>query len=126
MEIATRQQRLVYNTDSPNLTMFFSEENRNNIHNSIVKKVYDSTSGRLAISRQSDSELHALMASMADARKDVATLNKQVIDKSVNIILNNISMHLRSMRDLSGTPQPVVNPPQSTRSYKSSNQRTIF
>ena len=76
MQIPSRS-RLVYKQDSPNLTMFLSEENRNHIHNFIIKKVYDSMSGRLAISRQSDSELHALMASMADARKDVATLNRR-------------------------------------------------
>ena len=126
MEIATTQQRLVHLTESPNLYMFLSEENRNVIHNSIIKKVYDSTRGRLAISRQSDSELHALMVSMADARKEVVTLNREVVDRSVNIVLNNISLYMRSMRDLSGTPQPTINPPQSTRSYKSANQRTIY
>lgn len=125
MNIATPQQRLVYNTESPHLELFLSEKNRNTIHNSIIKTVYDSTRGRLAISRQSDSELHALMTSMADARKDVATLNRDVIDRAVNVILNNISLHLRSMRDLSGTPQPE-GLPQSTRTHKSSTQRTIF
>ena len=126
MEIATRQQRLVQNADSEALKFFLSEDNRNVIHNIIIKKVYDSTRGRLAISRQSDSELHALMASMADPRKDLKSLNTDVVNKSVDIILNNISLHLRSMRDLSGTPQPVIAPPQSTRSSKSSGTRTIF
>lgn len=126
MDIATREQRIVENADSPHLEMFLSRENREYVHAHIIRKVYDSTNGRVALSRQSDSELYYIMSSSVNPRLSLQELNKKAINDCVDIILNNVSEYLQYTQNLEHAHEQTLQMPSNTRSSKVLGQRNIY
>jgi hypothetical protein len=102
---------------------YFSEFNREQIHNGIVSSVKSKTG--VTIERQNDSDLQALMkriwANMArdfynDVRGQVAAMNAQVVREATATVSTGVLQQLVYMRDISSNPMPLP-APVSTSTY---------
>jgi hypothetical protein len=108
---------------SPLTDAFFSEFNREQIHNAIIQSVQAKTG--LKIERQNDADLQALMkrvyANMArdpysDVRGQVAAMNAQVAKEATATVSTGVLQQLVYLRDISSNPVPLA-APVSTSTY---------
>jgi hypothetical protein len=102
---------------------FFSEFNRETIHQGIVDRIKEKTG--YTIDRQNDSDLQALMKRvyvnlMANPYGDVLTqvrkMNEKVVDEATATIKVGMLQQLLYLRDISSNPVPLQ-PPVSTSTF---------
>lgn len=108
---------------TPLTDAFFSEFNREQIHNGIIAAVQAKTG--VTIERQNDSDLQALMkrvwANMSreqynDIRGQVAAMNAQVVKEATATVTTGVLQQLVYLRDISSNPVPMA-APVSTSTY---------
>jgi len=107
---------------NPLMDFFFSKKNLDHIQNLIIKMVDTQSNSLYKITRQSDPELLTVMRSIyiktptnpystgADFKKDICTLNKNVLDWVVPRVLVNIQQYLGYVRDQSNNIRPIDRP----------------
>lgn len=97
--------------------VFFSPNNIELIHNSIVGRVSNKTGFKIA--RQSETQLQLIMRSIflqygknqpCDVSGQVADLNTKVLDYAVNRIITEISQYLEYKDTVNKLPQPLNHP----------------
>lgn len=102
---------------------FFSDFNREQIHNMIIDSVQAKTGVR--IERQNDADLQALMkriwANMSrdqysDVRGQVDAMNKQTVKEATATVSTGVLQQLVYLRDISSNPVPLA-APVSTSTY---------
>ena len=102
---------------------YFSEFNREQIHNAIISSVQAKTG--VAIQRQNDADLQALMkriwANMArnpysGVREQVSAMNAQVVKEATATVSTGVLQQLVYLRDIASNPIPLP-APASTSTY---------
>ena len=102
---------------------YFSDFNRDQIHNGIIAAVQSKTG--VTIERQNDQDLQALMkrvwANMArdfysDVRGQVSAMNSQVVKEATATVSTGVLQQLVYLRDISSNPVPLP-APASTSTY---------
>jgi hypothetical protein len=102
---------------------YFSDFNREQIHNGIIATVQAKTG--VTIERQNDSDLQALMkrvyTNMArnpygDVREQVSAMNAQVVKEATATVSTGVLQQLVYLRDISSNPVPLP-APVSTSTY---------
>jgi len=102
---------------------YFSEFNREQVHSAIMQTVQAKTG--VAIERQNDSDLQALMkriwANMArdpysNVRGQVSAMNAQVVKEATATVSTGVLQQLVYLRDISSNPVPLP-APTSTSTY---------
>lgn len=102
---------------------YFSDFNREQIHNGIIAAVQSKTG--VTIERQNDQDLQALMkrvwANMArdfysDVRGQVSAMNSQVVKEATATVSTGVLQQLVYLRDISSNPVPLP-APASTSTY---------
>lgn len=95
---------------------FFSRDNINKIHKKIIIGVYDKSNKKYLISKQDEKELLIIMRSYylqygknltTDIQGQVNTLNKMVIDWSIDEIIKNIDQYMIYKQTASILPMPL-------------------
>ena len=108
---------------TPLTDAFFSDFNREQIHNGIISSIQAKTG--IAIERQNDSDLQALMkrvyTNMArnpygDVREQVTAMNAQVIKEATATVSTGVLQQIVYLRDISTNPVPLP-APASTSTY---------
>lgn len=108
---------------SPLTDAFFSDFNREQIHNQIISTVKAKTG--VAIERQNDADLQALMkrvyTNMArnpyiNVRPQVDAMNAQVVKEATATVSTGVLQQLVYLRDISANPIPLP-APMSTSTY---------
>jgi hypothetical protein len=108
---------------TPLTDAFFSDFNREQIHNSIIDSVQAKTG--LRIERQNDADLQALMKRVytnmardpySDVRGQVAAMNRQVAKEATATVSTGVLQQLVYLRDISSNPVPLP-APVSTSTY---------
>jgi hypothetical protein len=108
---------------TPLADAYFSDFNREQIHNGIISSVQAKTG--VTIERQNDADLQALMkrvyANMArnpygEVREQVAAMNTQVVKEATATVSTGVLQQLVYMRDISSNPVPLA-APVSTSTY---------
>jgi hypothetical protein len=93
---------------------FFSKRNVDDIQRRLVKRVFHAT--RHEISRQSDTEILAIMRGVFEAfsdhhdyqrRREIRRLNEIVLDIVVEQVVTGIEAHLQYITDASTMPEPL-------------------
>jgi hypothetical protein len=107
---------------NPLMDFFFSKKNLDHLQNLVIKMIEFQSNGLYKISRQSDAELLVVMRSIyiktptnpyADAeafKRDICTLNKNVLDWVVPKIIVKIQQHLGYNRDQGNNYRPIDRP----------------
>jgi hypothetical protein len=107
---------------NPMIDFFFSKKNLDHLQKLTATMVNHQSGGRYQIGRQSDGELLTVMRSIYiktptnpysygdDFKKDICTLNKNVLDWVVPRILVNVQQYLGYVRDQSNNAQPMQRP----------------
>ena len=107
-------------TDLSNL--YFSQENLDYIQSQIISRVYEKTSNKYGVGRQSDDELLIVMRSIYlqhgknykhDLDKQVNILNELVLDYCVDNVYSNLIQHFEYIKDIT-REQPVLERPETT------------
>lgn len=102
---------------------FFSEFNRETIHQGIIDRINEKTG--YTIDRQNDSDLQALMKRVyvnmlanpyGDVLTQVRKMNDKVVDEATATIKVGMLQQLLYLRDISSNPVPLQ-PPMSTSTY---------
>lgn len=115
--MATRNWR------NPLSDAFFSEFNRQTIHQGIIRTIQKKTG--YTIEQQNDADLQALMKRVyvnmmtdpyVDIRGQVERMNEAVIEEATGTISTGMLQQLLFMRDISTNPVPLQ-PPVSTSTY---------
>lgn len=108
---------------TPLTDAFFSEFNREQIHNAIIQSVQAKTG--VKIERQNDADLQALMKRVytnmardpySDVRGQVAAMNTQVAKEATSTVSTGVLQQLVYLRDISSNPVPLA-APVSTSTY---------
>ena len=108
---------------TPLTDAFFSDFNREQIHNYIIQSVQAKTG--LKIERQNDADLQALMKRVytnmardpySDVRGQVAAMNAQVVKEATATVSTGVLQQLVYLRDISSNPVPMA-APVSTSTY---------
>ena len=108
---------------TPLTDAFFSDFNREQIHNSIIDSVQAKTG--LRIERQNDADLQALMKRVytnmardpySDVRGQVDAMNRQVAKEATATVSTGVLQQLVYLRDISSNPVPLP-APVSTSTY---------
>lgn len=107
---------------NPLMDYFFSKKNLDHLQNLLIQMVEFQSDQHYKISRQSDSELLVVMRSIyiktptnpystgSAFRRDICTLNKNVLDWVVPRVLVNVQQYLGYVRDQGNNPQPHKRP----------------
>jgi hypothetical protein len=102
---------------------FFSDFNRETIHNDIIQSIRAKTG--YTIQRQNDADLQALMKRVyinlmadpyVDVRGQVANMNKRVVQEATQTISTGVLQQLMYIKDISQNPVPL-DAPVSTSTY---------
>lgn len=102
--------------------LYFSQENLDYLQSQIISRVYDKTSKRFGVGRQSDDELIIVMRSIylqhgknynKELDKQVNVLNEIVLDYCVDNVYNNLLQHFEYIKDIT-REQPVLERPETT------------
>ena len=97
-------------------TAFFSKKNIQKIQDDIINEVYIKSNKEFIISNQSERELIIIMRSYylqygknlpSDINIQIQTLNKYVIDWSVEEIIKNINQYIYYKKSVSSLPMPM-------------------
>ena len=108
---------------TPLTDAFFSDFNREQIHNSIIQSVQAKTG--MKIERQNDADLQALMKRVytnmsrdpySDVRGQVNAMNAQVAKEATATVSTGVLQQLVYLRDISSNPVPMA-APVSTSTY---------
>ena len=108
---------------TPLTDAFFSDFNREQIHNIIIDSVQAKTG--LKIDRQNDADLQALMKRVytnmsrdpySDVRGQVDAMNKQTVKEATATVSTGVLQQLVYLRDISSNPVPLA-APVSTSTY---------
>jgi hypothetical protein len=108
---------------TPLTDAFFSDFNREQIHNAIIQSVQAKTG--LKIERQNDADLQALMKRVytnmardpySDVRGQVDAMNAQVAKEATATVSTGVLQQLVYLRDISSNPVPMA-APVSTSTY---------
>jgi hypothetical protein len=108
---------------TPLTDAFFSDFNREQIHNGIIASVQAKTG--VAIERQNDADLQALMKRVwtnmsrdqyGDIRGQVSAMNAQVVKEATATVTTGVLQQLVYLRDISSNPVPMA-APVSTSTY---------
>ena len=108
---------------TPLTDAFFSDFNREQIHNGIISSIQAKTG--VAIERQNDADLQALMkrvyTNMArnpygEVREQVNIMNAQVVKEATATISTGVLQQLVYLRDIATNPVPLP-APVSTSTY---------
>ena len=108
---------------SPLVDAFFSEFNRESIHDDIVRAMAAKTGYK--IDRQNDADLQALMKRVyvnlvqdpfREVRQQVSNMNKKVVEEATATITTGVLQQLIYIRDISNNPVPMATP-VSTSTY---------
>lgn len=108
---------------TPLTDAFFSDFNREQIHNAIIDSVQAKTG--VKIERQNDADLQALMKRVytnmardpySDVRGQVAAMNVQVAKEATATVSTGVLQQLVYLRDISSNPVPLA-APVSTSTY---------
>jgi hypothetical protein len=108
---------------SPLVDAYFSDFNRESIHDDIISKIQNKTG--YTIDRQSDADIQALMrrvyVNMAsdpytNVREQVKNMNAKVVEEATGTITTGILQQLVYLRDISSNPVPLA-APVSTSTY---------
>ena len=108
---------------TPLSSAFFSDFNREKIHNDIIQIIKNKTG--YTISRQSDQDLQALMRkvyidlvrdSSTDILNQVEKMNRQVSKEATTTISSGMLQQIVYLRDISANPIPLA-VPLSTSTY---------
>jgi hypothetical protein len=103
-------------TDTDLSVKFFSKTNINKIQTKIIIDVYAKSNKQYNIQSQSEQELLIIMRSYYlqygknlpnDINSQIETLNKMVIDWSVDEIIKNIRQYISYKKDCSTLPMPM-------------------
>lgn len=107
---------------NPLMDFFFSKKNLDHLQNLVIQMVNFQSGGLYQITRQSDNELLVVMRSIyiktptnpyssgKDFKRDICTLNKNVLDWVVPRILVNVQQYLGYVRDQGNNIRPLPNP----------------
>lgn len=102
---------------------FFSDFNREQVHNMIIRSVQAKTG--VVIERQNDADLQALMKRVwtnmsrdqySDVRGQVEAMNVQVVKEATATVSIGVLQQLVYLRDISSNPVPMA-APVSTSTY---------
>lgn len=108
LQIAPQWSRFVGNKQNDNAERFFTQSNKLLLHRLIIQEVYKKTDGRVAIAKQSDSELQMVMIntiqSAYNLHLSLVQLNKKVTDYCVENILQNIGFYMQYLKDVNEAP----------------------
>jgi len=108
---------------TPLTDAFFSDFNREQVHNAIIQSVQAKTG--VKIERQNDADLQALMKRVytnmardpySDVRGQVAAMNAQVAKEATATVSTGVLQQLVYLRDISSNPVPLA-APVSTSTY---------
>lgn len=97
--------------------IFFSRDNVDLIHRSIINQVANKTGFKIA--KQSETELQIIMRSIflqysknnpCNIKEQVIELNRKVLDYSVNRIITEISQYLEYKDTVNKLPMPLSHP----------------
>jgi hypothetical protein len=108
---------------TPLTDAFFSDFNREQIHNMIIDSVQAKTG--VKIERQNDADLQALMKRVytnmardpySDVRGQVDAMNKQTVKEATATVTTGVLQQLVYLRDISSNPVPMA-APVSTSTY---------
>jgi len=107
-------------TDTPLNTVFFSEDNVENLHGKIQQTVMElSGPKRYKIDRQNDDDLKLIMRSYylqyarnnpGEVAAELEDLNNRVIGYSANRIMVEIESYIRYRKDILDFPEPIQRP----------------
>lgn len=106
---------------TPLTDAFFSDFNREQIHNAIIQSVQAKTG--VQIERQNDADLQALMKRVytnmardpySDVRGQVAAMNTQVAKEATATISTGVLQQLVYLRDIASNPVPLAAPVSTT------------
>jgi len=121
MSMENRPFRLTYT--SPLGLAFFSDFNRETVHQSIISAAKAKTG--VTIAKQNDSDLQALMRSVytdlvrnpnENVRDQVSVMNAEVTKRALGPISTGIVQQANYLRDISSQPVPMPSP-ESTSTY---------
>ncbi len=134
-ENASRSLGNIHGTNRLNQT-FFSPQNVSTLQNSIRKAVYDRSNGTHVIGKQSEIELKIIMRSVylqysknldTEIPRQIAILNKLVVNICVPKIITNIEQYIGYKRDISGLPKPLPRPQNlSSAGTKSTRMKPFY
>ena len=114
-------------------TLFFSEPNKQIIHNAIRKYVYDKSN--YMISKQSDRELDIVMRSVyllygknqpTHITEQIDSLNKIVIEECVPRIISNVQQYLNYKKNINNIPIPMEHPKSMNKGGRNTYSLTQF
>jgi len=97
---------------------YFSKANVNILQNALRKSIFEQTSGKHVIDRQSDVELQIVMRSIFlqyaknnddDIATQVKDLNHRVLEFCVPRVLSNLLQYIQYKKDVSVLPIPLRN-----------------
>lgn len=133
VSIPDQSFRYVSNKEDPSILKFMSKANREQIQHLIIKSVYEKTKGQAKIGKQSDNELQVVMIYTLQTQYNhhlpITELNKLVVNKCSENIINNIGYYTKYINDLnaSGNASPFdLILPQNTRDSKERSFNSIF
>ena len=104
---------------TPVSRIFFSKDNRDYIHGKIIDEVFIRTNQTQKIGKQSDVHLTVIMRSIylqysknlfCDVQKQVADLNKMVVEDCVTRIISEIEQRLNYNKFISEQPDQIPLP----------------
>lgn len=107
---------------NPLIDIFFSKKNLNHLQMLIIKMIRFESGGMYVISPQNENELLTVMKSIyhttptnpygkiSDLKRDICTLNKNVLDWVVPRIIVNIQQYLGYVRDQGHNALPLERP----------------
>lgn len=108
---------------TPLSNAFFSDFNRETIHNNLISKIKDETG--YVIDRQNDADIQGLMrkvyVNMAgneydNVKNNVGTMNSKVIDEASQFVLTGVLQQIVYLQDISTNPIPM-SIPANTSTY---------
>jgi hypothetical protein len=107
---------------NPMMDCFFSKKNLDHIQHLLIEMIRYQSGGQYQISRQNDDELLTVMRSIyiktptnpystgADFKRDICTLNKNVLDWVVPRVIVNIQQYLGYVRDQGNNLRTIDRP----------------
>jgi membrane carboxypeptidase/penicillin-binding protein len=108
---------------TPLSNAFFSDFNRETIHNNLISKIKDETG--YVIDRQNDADIQGLMrkvyVNMAgneydNVKNNVGAMNSKVIDEASQFVLTGVLQQIVYLQDISTNPIPM-SIPANTSTY---------
>jgi hypothetical protein len=108
---------------TPLSNAFFSDFNRETIHDNLISKIKDETG--YVIDRQNDADIQGLMrkvyVNMAgneydNVKNNVGTMNSKVIDEASQFVLTGVLQQIVYLQDISTNPIPM-SIPANTSTY---------